>query len=384
MQTTSNLAQLPDEVFAAMVHLSARFAMHPNPKRAARYKHLFLLSLLSSRDHGLTGLNTASGVARAAELLYLRPASSAQIYLNLLSALASQSRSINLHIDHQLDINEGITEASKHLQSVSLQAGALVAYDLMRRTLTLYTEHHHSLDMPMFIPICQCTEHAAWAAWFLLRNELDPQPSTTGNLHPNHLLDAIDKAKSMVTNKTAARYLVKQFNHLVGTDTGPLADSPSSVEADSPPIPRLLAIPSSVVLHRYIRALGWLGAYDELLALVKWMCAHQVELATRRSQDRGGEKYLIQALVALRVFLERSWIVEPERKDELGGDLEKKDAKKKDEEIVSILERLRRPAERELVDECRELVESVEEWGGWATDEEVRAYVKNKSRFEIY
>merc|ERR1712113_1023417 len=75
-------------------------------------------------------------------------------------------------------------------------------------------------------------------------------------------------------------------------------------------LPRLLTVPSAAILHAYIRSLGWRGDHQGLLLLVEWMVEHRSELAEQRARDRNGERLMRRAIIALRVFLERAWLLE--------------------------------------------------------------------------
>jgi hypothetical protein len=163
-------------------------------------------------------------------------------------------------------------------------------------------------------------------------------------------------------------------------------------------LPTLLEIPNPAILHAYIRVLGWMGDYQGLLDTVQLMLKHQAELQRRRGMDRNGDVIMRRAIVAVRVFFERSWLAGNQRID-LPGEINKKaklDVSEKfekgflaldREEITRAsgqhLRRLERPAKYALIMEIKELVESVEEWGGWPTDEEVEEYCRNP-RFQQF
>jgi hypothetical protein len=75
-----------------------------------------------------------------------------------------------------------------------------------------------------------------------------------------------------------------------------------------------------------------------------------------------------KVMVAMRVFLERSWRVP---QDDGDGARHRTD--------VDV--RLSKAADCGIIEEIRGIVESVEEWEGWALDVEVKEYIADK-RFD--
>ncbi|SMR63831.1 unnamed protein product [Zymoseptoria tritici ST99CH_3D1] len=376
LQPSISFAKVPDEVFAATITLFSRFALH-GTKTGENKTHVTPASLApTSQLHTFHGLNHKSGMAHAVDLLLRRPFSSTKAYLDVLEALASAHRRLNLHVNYRHDPAAPVRNAAMQVTSPAVQAGALLAYNLMRRTMSAYREQHRPIDLEMFAQICQCTEHAAYASWMLLQNELDPDWTSSQHLSPRNAPHAVAQAKQFARDKDSLHFLVDHFSTLVGTSY-PIETSSSTPDQDDDnslsDLPRLLAVPFPQVLHRYIRALGWMGAHEELLNLVKWMHTHQVELAERAAVERGGEKATRQVVRGLRVFLERTWVKKGSEELEEVGD--------GDDEIKTILEGLRRPARPRLVDEVRELVESVEGWPGWPGKGRVERYLKD-ARFE--
>ncbi|KAL1303300.1 hypothetical protein AAFC00_006706 [Neodothiora populina] len=214
----------------------------------------------------------------------------------------------------------------------------------MMRGLDMY------LDILSFGSLCLITQHAASAAsWTIARSEKSqrntsiaeaPSENDSGDLLRAHALaHAIGQDSA---------YICSQFWTLVGYQSRP--STPASLHTRGPEIatrlPRLLAMPSPAVVHAYIRALGILRGYDELSELMHWMRDHWEEYSKRTQLDRNGFMMLRRCLVALRVFLE----------GRLDGDA--------------------RSAPKEYLAAVRQVVESVEAWNGWASDEEVEAYIQ--------
>ena len=110
------------------------------------------------------------------------------------------------------------------------------------------------------------------------------------------------------------------------------------------------------------------------------MVEYSAELEEARLKDRMGTAMMRKVVIAVRVFLERSWIygegevcawdgedgAETDNGDRQGGEM---------------LRRLKATAPEGVIEEVRRMVESAEDWGGWPDDEAVRRYIQN-SRFE--
>lgn len=88
-------------------------------------------------------------------------------------------------------------------------------------------------------------------------------------------------------------------------------------------------------LHGYIRVLGLMEDWDELLNLLLWMAEHKAELDDSADEARNGRRMLRRCLVAVRVAVDGM---------------------------------------AEVDEQARNIVEGIQDWGGWATAEEVLAY----------
>ena len=129
-------------------------------------------------------------------------------------------------------------------------------------------------------------------------------------------------------------------------------------------LPRLLEIPGPAFLHQFIRILGLYRDYSGLLDLIEWMALYSTELKAQYEAQRNGPRIFRSCIVATRVFLERSWVYYeiPDRNNHV------------------LLERDVEPAPLAVWEMAKRIVEEDEEWGGWAEDKEVEAYVM-KGRF---
>jgi hypothetical protein len=123
-------------------------------------------------------------------------------------------------------------------------------------------------------------------------------------------------------------------------------------------MPRVLEVPNPAQLHAFIRALGTIEDFDGLLELTKWMVRFAPEINTMKREAMNGHSQLRKCLVALRVYLE--------------GDFVREIVASKDELTKRRFNTGQAPDE--LTQEVFDLVEQVDEWRGWPSDEEVERY----------
>ncbi|KAL1637510.1 hypothetical protein SLS56_000648 [Neofusicoccum ribis] len=185
---------------------------------------------------------------------------------------------------------------------------------------------------------------------------------------------SVDDALSqhLTHNDTDSRFLRSIFNKLIGLDdlTRLRTYLQTAIYRDGAPTVldrHLLAVPQPAVLHDYIRALGTMGDHEGLLSVATFMHDHVAGLLLHCDNEINGLSRLRRAVVALRVFLERSW-----EQSSLAQD------------ALSVLEEepagpgpLIEPAPEELVALVREKVEGVAaSLGPWPGEDEVAEYVK--------
>ena len=129
--------------------------------------------------------------------------------------------------------------------------------------------------------------------------------------------------------------------------------APKHYRADSL-MPRFLQVPNPAHLHAFMRALGTVGDHEGILDLLQWMGYASPELRAVSQELRNGPRMFRLALVAARLYLERSW--EPH--------LQLLGASKK----VA--------AAQDIVDRATSIVNGIGHWDGWPTDDEVYRYCK--------
>jgi len=121
-------------------------------------------------------------------------------------------------------------------------------------------------------------------------------------------------------------------------------------------LPRLLAAPNPEMLHAYVRVLGALQDWQGLFNTIEFMVKYQTEIAAAVDMPRNGARLLRRTVVAVAVYLERSWVK---------GEVVRAD---------------QQAAPKKTVAKVRKMVESVGTWRGWPSEREVAEYCA-KGRF---
>jgi hypothetical protein len=104
-------------------------------------------------------------------------------------------------------------------------------------------------------------------------------------------------------------------------------------------LPRLLHTFVGYHLHPYIRVLGHTKDIYEVMIVLQWMVKHQEELSTGAKQSRNGPKLLRRSLIAIKAFF--GW----------------------------------KHAEEEVANGLKAVMDQLDGWGGWPTDDEAEDYL---------
>lgn len=200
----------------------------------------------------------------------------------------------------------------------------LYAYQIMRNLIMSMDEIDLELDAEQFQLLCIALQRATFSCL--------------------NKADAGTDARDLLSSSPL--YIRKLFHNLVGNSNA------SEASHDWLSAPRLFTTPKPTVLHSYVRALGLLRDYEGLYSLSLWMAEFHSELTERAEEQKGGPAALRRTLVALRVFLERSW--ESSSEEQSGAPVE-------------------------LVLLVKERIENVPEWRGWPTMDEVELYCMRSS-----
>jgi hypothetical protein len=391
VDSSADFDDVPDVLFQSYVELLARLsrygkAVEPMKFGTGRRKPLRLH--ISDQSLADTRFNLQSGLVQAVWLLQRKRSFYRPTWNAVLDALA---RNASYKLVHLADVHNGITSHQAMLPD--LHFNAILAYRLMLQVLEDYQDQYMAPDPLAFLAICRATENVGIACWSIFSNDhyTGQAPTDKSGTAEKELLmpTRVTEAKDILAYDLPQRQVRHYFKLLVGGNL--FSDSERKLSGDqqpsSPGLPRLLAIPSPAILHAYIRALGWCGAHDSILEALKWMVEYQEELAEAAPRARNSFNVTRRAVVAARVFLERSWLPSdfkepdafaslevPEYEDALSG---KAQIGEKSSGKPALLQMFEAPASTEQIEQARALIESVPDWGGWATEEEVEAYCQN-------
>ncbi|KAK4612518.1 uncharacterized protein CLAFUR5_13073 [Fulvia fulva] len=393
-----DITKIPPAIYGAIVKVFARFGRVPLWRASAEPDWGLSSSLAKENARAIHGrLNPTLFMTRALELLRDRPVLHRRLWSVLLEGLTNKKNRVAMSRAwlpraklltrlQSVDIKESADQKSRgdHWVPSKLpieiehHACAINAYRIARRLLVLMRENHLDPDVLAFRSFCLTTENMVIAAWAILQKSVLDDAAGVVCDRPFNVLreDMRVLLRKRPSNRPSHQNRLKgEFGALVGQDetlSPAVTDAQEATLAAN--VPRLLVVPSAAILHGYVRTLGWFADYDGLLTTVRWMRDNWKELAERQSHDRNGTAMMRKVIVALRVFLERSWLANSTKQKEV-VDAEFPNSR------PSILAALRSPAETELIDAVRGVVEEVEEWEGWPTDAEVEEYAAD-TRFD--
>lgn len=280
-------------------------------------------------------------------------------------------------------------------------ADAIERFVLMQNTLQQLRSTGLEPDIATFTLMCQGLQNALFQALDLAD---DAREAT-------HLPPA---ATQLLANGSA--YICKLFYTLMGSTpiskpttitTPTTATAPADTHADTAPLrnlPQLLAPPHGAALHALIRVLGMLPHWQGLVELLRWMAAHRAAIDAAAAAPRNGAALRRRALVAVRVFAERYWLCERGGSGSDDGLAGSDRARGGGDDSVTVrhaadgdaagaaatapaadraapmdrdVGRRRKRAQRRTLKKLRTLVDGVDGWGGWPSDEECAAYVRS-------
>ncbi|KAG8529150.1 uncharacterized protein KY384_005785 [Bacidia gigantensis] len=259
----------------------------------------------------------------------------------------------------------------------------MLSWQMALEMLEQMSEVNAVPDAAVFIGVCKCLEKALFASAAIFTQDNPSRWSdATQRSAAQVSLKGVPLVKEMFKNCVRSTVMRQEVPpHLLQEkatleseveDEGSRDDSgeesisdEDSLEDKSPflpsacLLPRLLEVPRPAHLHRFIRVLGLSCDYHGLLDLIEWMALFSDELKAHAKEQRGGLKTFRRALVATRVFLERSWVYY-----EIPGR----------ENVVPIVRDVE-PSPREVWEAIRHVIENMPWWGGWPRDKEVEEYV---------
>jgi hypothetical protein len=233
----------------------------------------------------------------------------------------------------------------------------LLAMILTQEVVQLMNDAGVDIDAQGFMQVCICAQNAAQAT---LGVRADPDETLELKVwHDEKALQKMYAIRDQSIHEAGfqlwdcPRRLRAMFAKLVGLGTSSKPTDSDIFTSVAPP-PHFLTVPNPSELHHYARALGFYGDHEGLLSLVKWMVTAKEEIALNIEGGLNESFKHRTLLVSLRVFLEcpqlEFWAARR------GLSLS--------------------PASEELVALARKEIESVEEWDGWPSDDEVEVYCR--------
>lgn len=204
----------------------------------------------------------------------------------------------------------------------------IVRYKIICQLLDWMQQEDIDIDAEQFRLVCTAVAYAAQSAF---RRSLSTQD-----------------ARRVLTN--GPRQIRTLFHNLISANVDPIQHSLTAPPANNAnPIPP--HIPSPAILHAYVRALGILGDFEGLYSFSTWAASNHTDVTARANAQHGGPRQLRRTLIAMRAAID------------------------------GVLEHGRASAPRELAELVKAQVESVDEWDGWPSDDEVELYTKNTLRY---
>lgn len=382
---------LPQPVLTATITLFARFGKAYQRKNDGPEGDE--MSYTKETQGVLERLDLNNAMARAVKMLSLSPVPHRPLWNAILSGLTNNSNITGLR--NVLKPGKGgnwprSDPQDPDLEELQYSTGALNAVELVRKVSELAHERGIDIDDDYLLHFCVATENAVFASWTII------QSSENMGFVENSPQDKL--SNPYFTRRAASRTYIRSLEHWqawLRTKFYDLAGAATENQGGGTTalvMPRLLTVPRPALLHAHIRALGWLADFEGMLDLVRWMREYKDELAEAQSLDRLGQDMMRRAIVALRVFLERGWLGggSPRVHDQSSRDdglraleaVARKENPEKESKGLSKTElaylRLRTAASEEIIEQVREVVESVPAWEGWPTDEEVEEYQDDK------
>ena len=349
----ADIGYMTEHTFAAFIHFLCRFS----PKRSHRYLPVLRVPMKHARlgqfhmtNKGINPLLQAFRLLLARKPFYRPP------WNALLSAFA------------RAGTNVGTTN------NVHSPTQDILAWNHTHTVLREMDNLGIELDFAGFQIVCVTLEKGIFAAARIL---------AFAN-HNNAEHESLHGAKQLL--EEGLPFVKGLFKRLVSDrvsgETGSIAGSGDLWPA-AELLPRLLEVPSPAHLHAFIRVLGLREDHAGIQALVGWMSQFAPELQVMADEAMNGRRLLRRCLVATRVFLEQSWDA-PSKPDHQSRSIETEtnwqdnQAPHEGNKAVGKPDVILDSPKADHVQRVYEIVQKQEDWGGWPTDEEVKAYCRRK------
>jgi hypothetical protein len=242
----------------------------------------------------------------------------------------------------------------------------LMALILVQDVVNSMKEAGTDIDTLAFRYLCDIAQNAAPAVQII---EYDTKHKLT-QARLGRSYHRVKRMSSIAKQQLTAypHFLRIVFTRLVGMSSRDAAianRTPTAVSEVAPhpprtitPLPSYLAVPNPAGLHAFVRALALYGDFEGIYSLVKWMVSAKHDIANVAAQESNGNARFRRCIVGVRALLEspgRDHRLERlEWRDEIEG------------------------AREELIVLVEKEIDSVPEWGGWASEKEVERYFRSR------
>ncbi|KAF2716885.1 hypothetical protein K431DRAFT_278106 [Polychaeton citri CBS 116435] len=233
-----------------------------------------------------------------------------------------------------------------------------VAFAALKRLVNALHAKNSTLDHRGFLYVCYAFENIAIACYGAVRE------------CPNNHKERQKKGQYLIWENIRTfkptrhrAFLQNGFTKLIGVGKDfAMVESEIKSTGNLPP---LLHTPDPALLHAYVRVLGWLGCYEDLQRLIQWMALYKEELTAQMDRRKNGDKMMRRTIIAVRVFLERSWLTTDEEKHP------------QTQVTRALMHELPARASSKAINDIRSIFEDAGEWGSWPSDEEVEEYCQD-------
>ena len=356
-QNREILKQIPDFIFASYIRLLSRFG-------SADFGYVADTSKGYVTSVEKPALST-SPLMQALRLVYACRPSYRPPWYSVLSALTRSKVRIRDNVPIENIDGEGMATWSAMLRLVGQMQAAGIDLDFegfhkicigFEKAFLAAERHLAELRRPIRLPIDSLAgSHVSWKG--ILEAE------ERSRLEAEDLLDHGPRTLKAMFKRLAVFHLGSED---LESDTAKYLLSKPELDSPIDPnilLPRLLEVPSPAELHALIRALGLSRDYNGLHALILWMVHYAPELKAVADELRNGSELMRRCLIATRAFMDGSWFNLVTSYEEQG-------------EVVR-----EHTADGDIEKVCM-VIEEMEGWGGWPTDEEVESYCRRSKLFK--
>lgn len=365
--TRAELEPMEDYLFAAFIKLLCRFAPSTNARSFGSDDNPETIPLRTVLDPEAkleppTRLRI-NPLLQAFQLMEIRKPHYRPPWNSLLAALTRPGTSVsrvqtrNSNVQTLLTWN-AMCSLLQHMQETGLETD-FHGFNLLCLGLQRARFASQRILGTTELPVCHAIRIDSADSWIK-----DAEWSTHIKLEAEQILSA------------GVEHVKKHFKRLVEVKISSRSLTPQASKPFQHPdlantnieLPRLLEIPDPSQLHVFIRLLGFCEDYVGLLDLVQWMSYFAPELQAVASEPGNGMKLFRRCVVAIRVFLERSWLSINCQEEDRDGGLQEHEAGE--------------GASQEIFHQIFAIVDKNEAWGAWPTDEEVAVYCR-QGRFYV-